>query len=163
MARTDYDSNSLIGKYISACARAKQPLSINQIGLLERTLSADSNMDDGRPAILNAFTPLDENTLKTVADRRHMYFGRMLNILKKYSVSNRGMSSAVAITEADMFSLYTLTASEIEATTFKELKGQHDLPKTYGFVSYAVMHEYFVKKGIIREGHMPKPLKFPNC
>jgi len=60
-----------------------------------------------------------------------------------------GITDNLPLSEAEAWSLYSLTVNEIEKTTFKDLKKKHNLPSNYGFMAYRYLHEYFVSKGYI--------------
>ena len=75
--------------------------------------------------------------------------GRLDDVLREYREKNLGITDNLPLSEADAWSLYSLTASKIEKTTFKELKENYHLPSNYGFTAYKYLHEYFVDKGYI--------------
>ena len=105
--------------------------------------------------------PLDYEVICKIASDHHGQSGRVLNILKGYRKNNLGIAETLPITEAEAWSLYSLTSKEIEKTTYKELKTRHGLPQTYEWGTFAILHEYFKTKGIIEEdGHFPRPIDF---
>lgn len=135
----NYGPNSIIGKYINSCTQAKQPLNETQIGLLEKTINEIFGITKLPKLSADVFKPFD--WLHTT--------GRLNNIIREYREKNIGITDDILSSEAEAWSLYSLTVNEIEKTTFKELKEKHSLPSNYGFTAYKCLHEYFVKKGYI--------------
>ncbi len=161
MGTGDYEPNSVVGKYISSCEIAKQPLNDTQIGLLEKTINEVFGVKNRPLPAVNLFRPLDEDTLSTVTYRRGGQLGRIINILKEYRVHNLELSNDLPLSEADAWSLYSLTAKEIGSTTYKDLKERHGLPKTYGFNTFAILHKYFAEKEIVeKDSSFPFPKDF---
>ncbi len=136
---SNYDPNSIIGKYISSCKQAKIPLNETQIGLLEKTINETFGITKLPKLSPGVFRPMD--TLHTT--------GRLDNILREYREKNLGVTDDLPLSEAEAWSLYSLTANEIGKTTFKSLKKRYNLPSTYGFMAYKYLHEYFIDKGYI--------------
>ena len=160
MERDNYESNSIIGKYISSCGIAEQPLSETQIGLLEKTINEAFGIKKNKSPPADVFKPLDKDILGTIAFRNcNAQTGRVTNILKKYRTQNLGISDNLPLSEAEAWSLYSLTAQEIESTTYKNFKEKHDLSKTYGWKSFKILHEYFIERGILdKDAHFPRPI-----
>ena len=160
MERDNYESNSIIGKYMSSCDIAEQPLSETQIGLLEKTINEAFDIKKNKSPPADVFKPLDKDALGTVAfNNSNAQTGRVTNILKKYRAQNLGISDDLPLSEADAWSLYRLTAQEIKKTTYKALKEKHNLPKTYGWTSFKILHEYFIERGILdKDANFPFPI-----
>lgn len=135
----DNSSDSLIGKYVDACNTAKVPLSNFQISILEKTIYEIFGITQLPRLSPNVFKPMD--TLHIT--------GRLENILREYRRKNLELTDDIPLSEAEAWSLYYLTANEIDKTTFKTLKKEHNLPSNYGFTAYKYLHEYFVRKGYI--------------
>ncbi|MFA6186354.1 MAG: hypothetical protein WC770_03960 [Phycisphaerae bacterium] len=135
----NYAPNSIIGKYISSCEQVKAPLNETQIGLLEKTLNKTFGITTLPKLSSDVFRPMD--TLHIT--------GRLENVLREYREKNLEVTDDLPLSEADAWSLYSLTANEIEKTTFKEIKEKHNLPSNYGFTAYKYLHEYFVRKGFL--------------
>jgi len=69
------------------------------------------------------------------------------------------MTDNLPPSEAEAWSLYSLTGQEIEKTTYKALKEKHNLPKAYGWSSFGMLHNYFKERGILKEdAHFPRPI-----
>lgn len=161
MAKNNYESDSLIGKYIHSCVIARQPLSDTQIGLLEKTINAAFGIRKNKSPPIDVFKSFDSDTLNDIARNESADPGRLINILKKYREKNLETPKDLPLSEADAWSLYSLTEQEIEKTTYKTLKEKHKLPKTYGFTSFKLLHEYFIAKGVIeKDSHFPLPKDF---
>ncbi len=159
MEGNTHKPNSVIGKYINSCEQAKHPLSSVQIGLLEKTINEAFGIKKNKSPSVDVFTSFDRDALNQIARVLHSDSGRLSNILRRYRVKNLGMSDDLPLTDADAWSLYDLTAREIEKTTYKALKEEYRLPKTYGFSGFALLHSYFISKGIIEEdSHFPRPI-----
>lgn len=161
MARSEYGDDSLISKYINACSQASQPLNDAQIGLLEQTLDESFGIKRYKLPQVDMARPLDKEVLGRVIRDECAQPGRTTNVLEEYRKTNLGMSDTLPITEAEAWSLYRLTADEIEGTTYKELKAKHGLSNAYGWGTFKVLHEYFKERGIIGEdAHFPRPIDF---
>lgn len=144
-----YGPNSIIGKYIQSCQQANTPLNEAQVGLLEKTINDVFGITSLPKLSADVFKPFDW---------RHTT-GRLDKIILEYKEKNLGITDDIPLSEAEAWSLYSLTANEIGKTTFKELKEKHNLPSNYGFTAYKYLHEYFVRKGYIPEKskfRMPK-------
>jgi len=158
IANNKYEANSLIGKYVSACEQADHSLDSMQIGLLEKTLNEAFGIKKNKSPPADVFKELDKNILSQIGFRRHSGDGRVINILKQYREKNLGVIDDLPLSEAEAWSLYSLTAQEIEKTTYKALKEKHGLPKAYGFTSFSFLHEYFIERGIVdKESRFPRP------
>lgn len=132
-----YGSNSIIGKYIQSCQQARSPLSEAQISLLEKTINDAFGITKLPKLSADVFKPLDRICLKN----------RVRDILQEYKEKNLAIRDDLPLSEAEAWSLYSLTSNEIEKTTFKELKEKHNLPSNYGFTAYSYLHKYFMDKG----------------
>ena len=136
---SNHDPNSIIGKYVSSCEQAGNPLDETQIGLLEETINETFGITELPKLSSGVFRPMD--TLHIT--------GRLDNILREYRDKNLGVTDDLPLSEAEAWSLYSLTANEIGKTTFKSLKKKYDLPSAYGFMAYTYLHKYFIDKGYI--------------
>ena len=159
MASDNYEADSLIGKYVSACEKAEHSLDSTQIGLLEKTLNEAFDIKKNKSPPADVFKKIDMGILNQLGRNRHSGCGRVVNILKKYRENNLGITDDIPLTEADAWSLYSLTAQEIGKTTYRVLKEKHNLPKTYGWTSFGMLHEYFMERGILDEdARCPPPI-----
>ena len=159
MANNNYEANSLIGKYVSACERADYSLDSMQVGLLEKTLNEAFAIRKNKSPSADVFKKLDMDILNQLGSHSHAGYGRVINILKKYRENNLGITDNLVPNEAEAWSLYSLTGQEIEKTTYKALKEKHGLPETYGWSSFRMLHNYFKERGIIDEDvHFPRPI-----
>ena len=118
MARDNYESDSLIGKYISACDRAEHALDNIQIGLLEKTLIEAFGIKKNRVPPADDVKKIDMGILEEASYHISSSCGKVVNILKKYRENNLGLSDDIPPTEADAWSLYSLTIQEIGKTTY---------------------------------------------
>lgn len=163
MANEKYDGNSLIGKYISACHQSNQPLTGEQIGLLEKTINESFGIKKNKSPPIDLVKPLDKEILSRAAFAGHSGTGRIMNVLRGYRKNNNTMSDELPITEAEAWSLYSLTLEEVWRNPvtigYKELKKKYGIPKTYGGASFHVLMSYFEIKGIIGEDGFPLPIE----
>lgn len=159
MANNNYEANSLVGKYVSACEQADHSLDSTQIGLLERTLNDAFGIKKNKSPPADVFKKLDMDILNRLGFLNHSGCGRVVNVLKQYREKNLSITDDLPLNEAEAWSLYSLTAQEIGKTpTYKALKEKHGLPKTYGWSSFRMLHDYFIERGIIDEdAHFPRP------
>ena len=154
--------NSFIDMYVQTCDEAKMPLNATQIGLLEKTINEAFGVRNNSLSEVDQvdlFKPLDNNILFEVLSTKRSGSGRLYHTLEEYRSSQMSNMPDIPINEADAWSLYSLTAENIQTTTFKELKAEHQLPKIYGFNTFSILHEYFLKRGIVKESHVPYPKK----
>ena len=159
MANNNYEANSLIGKYVSACEQTDHSLDSMQVGLLEKTLNEAFGIKKNKSPPADVFKELDMDILNRLGFRSHSGCGRVVNVLKKYRERNLGITDNLLPNEAEAWSLYSLTVQEIGKTpNYKALKEKHGLPKTYGWSSFRMLHNYFKERGIIDEdAHFPRP------
>ncbi len=159
MANSNYEANSLIEKYINACEQIEHSLDSMQIGLLEKTLNEAFGIKKNKSPPADVFKKIDMGILNRLGFLNHSGCGRVINVLKKYRKENLGITDNLLPNEAEAWSLYSLTMQEIEKTpTYKALKEKHGLPKTYGWSSFRMLHNYFKERGIIDEdAHFPRP------
>jgi len=141
----NYDPNSIIGKYINSCKQTNIPLNETQISLLEKTINEAFGITKLPKLSRDIFKPFD--WLHTT--------GRLDNIIREYREKNLGITDDIPLSDADVWSLYNLTANEIEKTTFKGLKEKYPLPSNYGLTTYRYLHEY-----LVRRGYIPPKTKF---
>ena len=159
MASDNYEADSLIGKYVSACEKAEHSLDSIQVGLLEKTLNEAFGIKKNKSPPADVFKKIDMGILNKVGRNRGSGCGRIVNILKEYRENNLGITNDLPLTEADAWSLYSLTVNEIEETTYRDLKEKYNLSKTYGWSSLGMLHEYFVERGILDEDYRcPSPI-----